>query len=210
MATKRVNIKIGVIIILLLIVLIILLIQLNSKKKDEIFHRVILGLDNLNYSYTDNNNVKFQIYGKYEKITYPDKIEYIDYENKVTKVVYLDSNYFEEYKNNGIVDMDYYIQNINNYFSDVNNYKYKGKKEMNGKKYRVVQIKDSILGKGETYFLIDDETNVIKKVELYQYINHKKEKIIDKEFNFDNGSNKLEDVKFSKELLTEYSSDTNN
>lgn len=195
---------------ILLFILIFSIIKFHSK--EQILNKLITGLNNLNYEYTlKDGEIKVEICGKLEKRTTSDVIKYLDYEKNITYEVFVDTGYMEEYKNNGISDISYYNNYINCYFNnDEYKYKYVGKKEMNGKKYIVIKFVDNIIGKNETYFWIDDATNVIKKIEYYQEKNNKLEKSDEITFNFDNGSNKLEDVKFSKELLTEYSSDTNN
>lgn len=219
MATKKIKrlVKLGIILaFVILIVSVIVMATSKLHSRENILARLISGIDNLNYNYTTNNDEnKIQVVGKYEKIITPEKEIYSDYESKETKEVYLNSSYMEEYSNNGIEDIQYYNEFIKGYFdaTEYYKYKYKGKEKVDGKKCTLVElIYDDEIAREEIYYWIDDSTNLIYKIEKYQYDieEDKMEKNYDRTFNFDIASNKPEDIKISEETLTTHSSDTNN
>lgn len=201
-------------ILIIIIIVVIRLIMLNLHSREKMLKRLISGIDNLNYNYTTDDENKIQVVGKYEKIITTDKEIYNDYENKVTREILNDSSFMDEYTNNGIYDTQYYDEFIKYYLDtdEYYKYKYKGKKELDGKKYTVIEFYTTgEFSRDEVYYWIDDTTNLIYKVENYQYNieTDKMEKKSEKEYEFDIGSNKIEDVKISDEVLSTHSSNTN-
>lgn len=202
-----------VLIFIILIVVLIRAIILNFIGKEKIMNRLILGLNNLNFAYTSNDGeTEVYVYGKYEKRINSKETIYNDYENKITRVIYQDSTYMDEYSNNGYTDMDYYKQFIDDYFNnDYYDYKYIGKKKIKDVKCTVVRF----LGASkayEIYIWIDDSTNLVKKIEKYfldKSYSNKKEKILDQDWDFNTGSGNVDDIKITEEILSTHTTETN-
>ena len=230
MTKKKIKkyIKLSLILILLVVIILILINLLKEfYSRENMLKRLISGIDNLNYNYTtsDGKN-KVQVIGKYEKITttvkegYGDegkeitKEIYNDYDKKITREILEDSVFMEEYSNNGIKDLQYYDEFIKGFLDtdEYYDYKYKGKKELNGKKCTLIEfIYPAEFAEREVYYWIDDNTNLICKVEKYQYNiqTDKMEKIDEKEYDLGVGSNKIEDIKISDEILSTHTTETN-
>ena len=197
-----------ILIMMLLIVLVVLMI-LKSTRKEIILDRLISGLSNLNYTYTLNDGTKVKVFGMHEKIETSESITYIDYENKKSVTIYPESLFKEEFINNGMKDMKYYNSYIDSYFNKNYIYKYCGKENIEGKECLKIEFIFKETKAEETYMWIDDLTNVIKKIECYQYINNKKVKVKDNNnYDFCIGSNTKEDVLATEEELSQYSADT--
>lgn len=190
-----------IIILIILMVFVIYLLKLKSYSKDKVFQKLILGLDNLNYTYFINNgNNKIQVFGKYEKKIYDeDEIEYFDYGQKDTYYTYNSSKFMMEYYNKGIEDMDYYQKFIKYYFeNDDYSYYYKGKKDFNGQKCIIIDFRnivEPLAGSEGILMWINDSLNIVEKIEYYYY-NDGKENVYDTTvYSFHTNENKLEDVK---------------
>ena len=211
--------KLKVLIVLIMIVLILLLVafilvrkELESRKKEVIIERLKSGIANLNYT-TEDSGYKIQVLGKKEKYTTPEKIYYYDYDKKETKELYLNSNFMQEYENNGLEDLSYYKNYIEYYFiGDYYDYKYVGKEDYKGKKCTVVSLSTYNLGRVEepedNIIYIDDDTNLIVKIENYN-IKDERKKVTEVDYDFSSGSNTLQDITPTSQELSEYSSDTN-
>lgn len=212
---KLKKMKIGMMLLgIILILLFILSAIIESHSREKIMNRLILGIDNLNYSINIGNQ-SIQILGKKEKQQkYENSITYIDYEKKITFDLYPESKYKEVYSNNGIEDMQYYQDFIKSYFQNDNyTYKYVGSKIDNGVKCYIVEFKDKYdVNKRYTVvrLWINSSLNVIEKQE--DYIEYKKERTFVNEikFNYHTNANTQSDVTISERELKEYSSDTNN
>lgn len=218
MSNKKLKKKIKLFILLLIFALVMLLIMLVitfSYSKKRILGRLISGLENLNYSYKNNEGSEVQVFGMYEKITNKSSGEviYNDYKDNETRIIYPDVAYMDENDNNGIIDMQYYKMYIEKYFN--NNkyiYKYCGKEKIGGRKCLKIKFIFKSTEADEIDIWIDDLTNVIKKFEHYQYINNEKIKVKDLDsyyYDFISGSNKIDDIKITEEILSTHSSETN-
>lgn len=211
------KIKFAIILFVILLVIIgIVFIYFQGYSKNKVMARVISGLDNLNYSYTSTDNSTVKIVGKKERQEYSDgNIIYIDYNNKTSVKANASLNYKEEYNNNGIVDMGYYKEIISQYFDNKNlQYSYKGQKNYKGKDYTVVEFK-YIYNTGDVKNYIDlfinNQTNLVDRLETYSHSKNSKRELTNEiDYNYSNGNNLESDVTVPKEVLTNYSSDTNN
>ena len=210
MSNKKLKRKIKLFIILLFLILITFLIILQRTRiisKEGVLDILIFGINNLNYT-EETDNKKVQVFGKKEKISdsEAESETYNDYENNNSKYVHASSKYFSESLNNGIEDMSYYKNYISPYFeNDKYNYKYIGKKKIDGKKCIVVEFSTEEKSE-EINLYIDTTTNLIVKIEKYKNntILDKKEKVFEEKYNFSSGSNTLKDVTISESELSDY------
>ena len=208
MSNKKEKKKIKLFIILLVFILIIFLIILQRTRivsKEGILEMLISGMNNLNYT-EEAGDYKVQVFGKHEKKTYSDSEKYFDYERKKSIELYSENMVFQEYSNEGIKEMSYYENYISPYFeNDEYNYKYVGKKKVDGKKCIVINFsKNNKSTKIDLY--IDNTTKLIIKIE--KYINTttgKKEKLSEEKYNFSSGLNTIENVTISETELSKYS-----
>lgn len=202
------------ILIILLIIGMIILATTKAHSKEKILKRLISGLENLNYTYEENGST-VQVVGKLEKMASSDIITYSNYDKKTTDEIYLNTSHRESYKNNGITDMEYYKQFITKYFEDnYYDYKYSGKKEVNGQKYFIIDFVDeSNQNKSRNKYgvtiWVNDSLNVIEKVEYYILNKNEKEVYDTTDFRFHTGENSLTDVQVPESVFTEYSDNTN-
>lgn len=202
------------IITIILLILIFLNIMENLHSKEKMIQRLISGLNNLNYSYVNEDGDIIKVLGKLEKVENNKTIIYIDYDEKISDKIYLNTIHRESYKNNGIEDMEYYNNFIVEFFEDNNyTYYYRGKKELNGNKCTIVDFvtekSKSNNGKYGITIWINDSLNIVEKVEHY-VINNKKRNVYDSiNYNFHTNENSVTTVQAPDTIYTEYSSNTN-
>ena len=217
--SKKLNVnRIKILIIITTIILVLLFIileRMHSNSKEAIIKRLISGIDNLNYSYTiDGEEASIKVLGKkaVKEFLNKDTI-YIDYEKKSSVLVDPENKYAEYYENKGIEEMQYYKDFIDCFYQEYYEYKYIGKKDLNGKECIVVELVNKNYAFNRTNSIviwINDSLNIVEKVENYNY-NKKDKKLVDeKVFAFNTGTVSLEDVNISEKALKEYSSNTNN
>lgn len=199
----------GIIVLLVFVIIGIIAVCVINKfiGKEAILNKLTSGIYNLNYSYTTNDGDTAYICGTLEKIEYSNgNVEYIDYKNKENYLVDENGEVINTTKNKGISDMLYYKEYILNYFdNDVYKYSYKGKEEFNSYKCTTVEFvskkgySNNKSGeknqKGGIKIWINDELNVIEKVE-YFYLNGKDRKsLYEKTFEYHNKEMSMNELK---------------
>lgn len=196
-----------------LIAMIILLHKTKAQSPENFHKRLLNGINNLNYTYTDNSEKvypkKVQILGKKKKVTESNgNITYYDYSTKETIYTYPDAERKLLYHNKGIEDMDYYKKYIKQYIeSGVYTFSYKGKEEYNGTQCSVIEFV-SPNGNGAIMW-INDKLDIVDKITTFGEIDGKRKEIQTEELRFHTGDNTHNDVDVPSYVKTEYTDRTN-